>query len=138
MWAHVLVEGFGDELPLAVNAGVGALASDLLLLLGDAAGGRRRAPRVQRTWKMVKSRRTQTRQGWQKSSMQGGDQDWLKHAPAPTDPNRRTAVIMENRHGKTGGKRWAKCIEVRKAASAFFPARFFHPLLSPRCDPSSG
>lgn len=49
MRAHVLVEGFGDELPLAVNAGVGALASDLLLLLGHAAGGRRRAPRVQRT-----------------------------------------------------------------------------------------
>lgn len=84
MWAHVLVEGFGDELPLAVNAGVGALASDLLLLLGDAARRRRRAPRVQRTWEMEESRRTQTRQGWQKSSMQGCDQDSLKDAPAPT------------------------------------------------------
>lgn len=50
MCAHILVEGFGDELALAVNAGVGALASDLLLLLGDAAGGRRRAARMQGTW----------------------------------------------------------------------------------------
>lgn len=42
---------------------------------------------------------------------------------------------MEDCHllmGKRGGKRWPKCIEVRKAASIFFPARFFHPLLSPR------
>lgn len=50
MCAYILVEGFGDKLPLAVNAGVGALASDLLLLLGDAARGRRRATRVQGTW----------------------------------------------------------------------------------------
>lgn len=58
MCAHVLVEGFGDELALAVNAGVGALAGDLLLLLGDAAGGRRRAPCVQGAWELVKSRWT--------------------------------------------------------------------------------
>lgn len=109
MWAHVLVEGFGDELSLAVNAGVGALASNLLLLLGDAAGGRRRAPCVQRTWKMVKGRRTQTRQGRQKSSMQGCDQDSLKKCPGANlnYPNRTTAVIMEDCHllmGKRGVK----------------------------------
>lgn len=66
MCAHILVEGFGDELPLAVDAGVGALASDLLLLLGDAARGRRGATRVQGTWE--ESAQTQTRQGWEESS----------------------------------------------------------------------
>lgn len=40
----------GDELPLTVDAGVGALAGNLLLLLGDAAGGRGRPARVQGTW----------------------------------------------------------------------------------------
>lgn len=57
MCAHILVEGFGDELPLAVDAGVGALASDLLLLLGDAARGWRGATRVQGTWEKSKNRR---------------------------------------------------------------------------------
>lgn len=56
MCAHILVEGFRDKLPLAVNAGVGALASDLLLLLGDAARGRRGATRVQGTWEKSKNR----------------------------------------------------------------------------------
>lgn len=74
MCAHILVEGFGDELALAVNAGVGALASDLLLLLGDAAGGRRRAARVQGTWEFGQ---TQTHQGW-------GDPGSLQDAPTPT------------------------------------------------------
>lgn len=60
MRAYILVESFGNELPLAVDAGVGALASDLLLLLGDAARGRRRATRVEGTWNR---RQTQTRQG---------------------------------------------------------------------------
>lgn len=40
---HVLVHGLRDELALAVDAGVGSLAGDLLLLLGNAAR-RRRAP----------------------------------------------------------------------------------------------
>lgn len=81
MCAHILVEGFGDELALAVNAGVGALASDLLLLLGDAAGGRRRAARVQGTWELGQ---TQTHQGWQRRSTRRGDPDSLKGAPTPT------------------------------------------------------
>lgn len=48
-WAisYVLVQGLRDELSLAVDAGVGALAGDLLLLLGDAARGRGRPARVQ-------------------------------------------------------------------------------------------
>lgn len=44
--SYVLVLHLWDELALAVDAGVGALAGDLLLLLGDAARGRRRPARV--------------------------------------------------------------------------------------------
>lgn len=40
----------GDELPFTVDAGVGALAGNLLLLLWDAAGRRGRPTRVQGTW----------------------------------------------------------------------------------------
>lgn len=42
--------GLWNELPFAVNAGVGALAGDLLLLLGDAAWRRGRPTCVQGTW----------------------------------------------------------------------------------------
>lgn len=42
--------GLGDELSLAVDAGVGALAGDLLLLLGDATRGRGRPTCVEGTW----------------------------------------------------------------------------------------
>lgn len=45
---HVLVHGLRDELSLAVDAGVGSLAGDLLLLLGNAARRGRAAPGVQR------------------------------------------------------------------------------------------
>ena len=47
---HKLVQCFGDELSLAVDAGVGALPGDLLLLLRDAAGRRGATARVQRAW----------------------------------------------------------------------------------------
>lgn len=40
---HALLAGLGDELALAVDAGVGALAGDALLPLGDVPG-RGRAP----------------------------------------------------------------------------------------------
>lgn len=40
---HALLAGLGDELALAVDAGVGALAGDALLPLGHVAR-RRRAP----------------------------------------------------------------------------------------------
>lgn len=46
--AYVLIHGFGDELALAVDAGVGSLASDLLLLFGNAARGRGAPASVQR------------------------------------------------------------------------------------------
>lgn len=42
--------GLGDELSFTVDAGVGALAGDLLLLLGDAARRRGRPTCVQGTW----------------------------------------------------------------------------------------
>lgn len=48
--AHVLVHGLGDELSLTVDAGVGSLAGDLLLLLGNAAWRRGAAAGVQRAW----------------------------------------------------------------------------------------
>lgn len=48
--SYILVLGLGDELAFAVDAGVGALACDLLLLLRDAAWGRGRPTRVQGTW----------------------------------------------------------------------------------------
>lgn len=51
LWVtHAVVQGFGDELALAVDAGEGALPGDLLLLLGDAAGRGGAAARVQRAW----------------------------------------------------------------------------------------
>lgn len=40
--SYILVQGLRDELSLTVDAGVGALAGDLLLLLGDAAWWRGR------------------------------------------------------------------------------------------------
>lgn len=48
--SYILVRVFWDELPLAVNAGVGALPGDLLLLFRDAARRRRRAAGVHGTW----------------------------------------------------------------------------------------
>ena len=39
-----------DELPFAVDAGVGSLASDLLLLFRNATGRRRRPTGVQGPW----------------------------------------------------------------------------------------
>jgi len=48
--SYVLVVGLGDELPFTVDAGVGALAGDLLLLLGDAAGRWGCPTRVQGPW----------------------------------------------------------------------------------------
>ncbi len=42
--------GLRDELPFTVDAGVGALAGNLLLFLGDTAGRRGRPTRVQGTW----------------------------------------------------------------------------------------
>lgn len=45
---HVLVHGLGDELALAVDAGVGSLAGNLLLLLRNAPRRRRAAAGVQR------------------------------------------------------------------------------------------
>lgn len=42
--------GLGDELPFTMDAGVGALACNLLLLLGDAARRRGRPTCVQGTW----------------------------------------------------------------------------------------
>lgn len=42
--------GLGDELPFTVDAGVGALAGNLLLLLWDAARRRGCPTRVQGTW----------------------------------------------------------------------------------------
>lgn len=47
--------GLGDELPLTVDAGVGALASDLLLLLGDAARRRGCPTGVQGTCAQIKT-----------------------------------------------------------------------------------
>ena len=44
-----MVRGLWDELPFTVDAGVGALAGDLLLLLGDAARRRGRPARVEGT-----------------------------------------------------------------------------------------
>lgn len=46
--AHILVHGLRDELALAVDAGVGSLAGDLLLLLGNAARRWRAPASVQR------------------------------------------------------------------------------------------
>lgn len=51
-----MVEGLWDELPFTVDAGVGALAGNLLLLLGDAARRRGRPTCVQGTWDSL--------QGW--------------------------------------------------------------------------
>lgn len=47
---YILVQDLWDELPLAVDAGAGPLPCNLLLLLRDTAGRRRRAPRVQGAW----------------------------------------------------------------------------------------
>lgn len=53
---HVLVQGLGDELSLAVDAGVGALPRDLLLLLRDAPRGGRGAAGVQGAWRAKRER----------------------------------------------------------------------------------
>lgn len=45
---YVLIHGLGDELALAVDAGVGSLASNLLLLFGNAPRRRRTPTSVQR------------------------------------------------------------------------------------------
>lgn len=42
--------GLGDEFPFTVDAGVGALACNLLLFLWDTARRRGRPTRVQGTW----------------------------------------------------------------------------------------
>lgn len=47
---HTRVAGLGDELPLAVDAGVRALAGDPLLPLRHVAGGRRAPSRILGTW----------------------------------------------------------------------------------------
>lgn len=47
---HTLVAGLGDELSLAVDAGVGALAGDPLLPLGHVPGRGRAAARALRAW----------------------------------------------------------------------------------------
>lgn len=48
--SYILVQGLRDELPFTVDAGVGALPGNLLLLLRDAAWRRRRPTCVQGTW----------------------------------------------------------------------------------------
>lgn len=57
--------GLGDELPLTVDAGVGALAGDLLLLLGDAAWRRGRPTGVQGTC-------AQDQKGWSEEEEKDG------------------------------------------------------------------
>lgn len=56
-------EALWDELPFTVNAGVGALAGNLLLLLWDAARRRGRPTRVQGTWDSL--------QGWTEEKERG-------------------------------------------------------------------
>lgn len=48
--SYILVLGLRDELPFTVDAGVGALAGDLLLLLRDTTWGRGRPTCVEGTW----------------------------------------------------------------------------------------
>lgn len=64
--------GLGDELPFTVDAGVGTLAGNLLLLLGDAARRRGRPTCVQGTWDSLK--------GWMEVEEQGaaerGMEEW--------------------------------------------------------------
>lgn len=47
---HTRIAGLGDELSLAVDAGVRTLAGDPLLPVGHVAGRRRAAARVLGTW----------------------------------------------------------------------------------------
>lgn len=54
MDSYTLVWVFWDELPFTVDAGVRALAGDLLLLLRDAAWRRGRPTCVEGTWKWRK------------------------------------------------------------------------------------
>lgn len=54
MDSYTLVWVFWDELPFTVDAGVGALAGNLLLLLRDAAWRRGRPTCVEGTWKWRK------------------------------------------------------------------------------------
>lgn len=53
--SYILVECLRDELPFAVDAGVGALAGDLLLLLGDAARRRGCPTCVQGAWDSLRA-----------------------------------------------------------------------------------
>lgn len=59
--SYILVERLWDELPFAVDAGVGALAGNLLLLLGDAARRRGRPTCVQGAWDGLKACRGEAR-----------------------------------------------------------------------------